>query len=191
MFSPHVELAITTMLEAHGLGRRKAGRGFEATHVLSVAMIVGDFGFSEHAIVAAILHDTLEDTSLDRDVIRRQFGERVLEIVIDVTEPPKSVPWRTRKETYIEHLRHSQLDEARAVASADKIHNLSNMIVGLEQQGAVFADAFTADIDEMVWYHQQVHDMLVDTWAHPMLDEHGRRLERFLDAARIASAPEQ
>ncbi len=54
MFSPRVELAITTMLEAHGLGRRKAGSGFEATHVLSVAIIVGDFGFAEDAVVAAV-----------------------------------------------------------------------------------------------------------------------------------------
>ena len=116
MFSPRVDLAITTMLEAHGLARRKAGLGFEATHVLSVAMIVGDYGFAEDAVIAAVLHDALEDTVLQRDVIRQQFGERVLAIVDDVTEPPKTVPWRARKETYIEHLRQSPRDEARAVA---------------------------------------------------------------------------
>ena len=184
MFSPRVELAITTMLEAHGLGRRKAGRGFEATHVLSVAMIVGDFGFDEDAVVAAILHDALEDTTLERDVIRQRFGERVLAIVSDVTEPPKRLPWRARKETYIEHLRRSPRDEARAVASADKIHNLSSMVTGFETLGRTFADAFTTGVDGMVWYHQRVHRMLVDTWAHPILDEHGRRLDLFLAAAR-------
>ena len=187
MFSPRVELAITTMLEAHGLGRRKSGRGFEATHVLSVAMIVGDFGFAEDAVVAAILHDALEDTTLERDVIRQRFGERVLAIVTDVTEPPKTVQWRARKESYIKHLRQSPRDEARAVASADKIHNLSNMVIGFETLGLAFADAFTAGTDSMIWYHQQVHRMLVDSWAHPILDEHGRRLDLFLAAARAAS----
>ena len=186
MFSPRVELAITTMLEAHGLGRRKTGGGFEATHVLSVAMIVGDFGFTEDAVVAAILHDALEDTTLERDVIHQRFGEQVLAIVSDVTEPPKAVPWRARKETYIEHLRHSSHDEARAVAAADKIHNLSNLVTGFETHGRAFADAFTSSIDGMIWYHLRVHRMLVDTWAHPILDEHGRRLERFLTAASIA-----
>ena len=176
-------MAITTMLEAHGLGRRKAGRGFEATHVLSVAMIVGDFGFAEDAVVAAILHDALEDTTLERDVIRQQFGERVLAIVSDVTEPPKRIPWRARKETYIERLRHSPHDDARAVASADKIHNMSSMVSGFETRGLAFADAFTTGIDGMIWYHRRVHRMLVDTWAHPILDEHGRRLDRFLAAA--------
>lgn len=184
MFSPRIELAITTMLEAHGLGRRKAGRDFEATHVLSVAMIVGDFGFAEDAVVAAILHDALEDTTLECDVIRHQFGERVLAIVRDVTEPPKTVPWRARKETYIEHLRRSPREEARAVASADKIHNLSNMVTGFETEGRAFADAFTTGIDGMCWYHQRVHRMLVDTWTHPILDEHGRRLDLFLRAVQ-------
>ena len=186
MFSPRVELAITTMLEAHGLGRRKAGRGFEATHVLSVALIVGDFGFAEDAVVAAILHDALEDTPLERDVIRERFGERVLAIVSDVTEPPKTVPWHARKETYIAQLRRSPREEARAVASADKIHNLSNMATGFETRGRAFADAFTTGIDGMTWYHRRVHRMLADTWAHPILDEHGRRLDVFLAAARVA-----
>ena len=189
MFSPRVDLAITTMLEAHGLARRKAGRGFEATHVLSVAMIVGDYGFAEDAVIAAVLHDALEDTALQRDVIRQQFGERVLAIVDDVTEPPKTVPWRARKETYIEHLRQSPRDEARAVASADKIHNLCDMVTGFETLGRAFADAFTTGIDGMIWYQRRVHGMLADTWAHPILDEHGRRLDRFLAAAHAASAP--
>ena len=184
MFSPRVELAITTMLEAHGLGRRKAEAGFEATHVLSVAIIVGDFGFDEDAVVAAILHDALEDTALERNVIRQRFGERVLAIVNDVTEPPKSVPWRTRKETYIEHLRHSPREDARAVASADKIHNLSSMVAGFEAQGPVFADVFTTGMAAMSWYQQRVFQMLSEAWTHPILDEHGRRLDQFLAVAQ-------
>ena len=45
LYSNRVELAITTMLEAHGLHRRKAGRGFEASHVTAVALIAFDHGF--------------------------------------------------------------------------------------------------------------------------------------------------
>ena len=70
MYSPRVDLAVSTLLDAHGLKKRKAGRGYEASHALAVAMIVSDYGFEEDAIIAAILHDTLEDTDLDRRVIR-------------------------------------------------------------------------------------------------------------------------
>jgi (p)ppGpp synthase/HD superfamily hydrolase len=184
MFSPRVELAITTTLEAHGLARRKAGLSFQATHVLSVAMIVGDFGFNEDAIIAAVLHDTLEDTSLGRGVIRDRFGAEVLAIVTDVTELPKTVPWRARKEAYIEHLEGSPRDESRAVASADKIHNLSSMVAGFEAQGPVFADVFTTGMAAMSWYQQRVFQMLSEAWTHPILDEHGRRLDQFLAVAQ-------
>jgi len=186
MFSPQVELAVTTMLEAHQLNRRKAGQSFEATHALAVAMIVGDFGFGERAVVSAILHDTLEDTTLERAVIQERFGARVLAIVADVTEPPRTVPWRNRKESYIERLRRSPEDEARAVASADKIHNLASMVTVLEAEGLRFADIFSVGLDDMVWYHRKVHEMLSQAWSHPILNEHGRQLDRFLAATQDA-----
>ena len=183
MYSPRIESAVTTMIEAHGLGRRKAGRGFEATHVLAVAFIAHDFGFDDDTVIAAILHDTLEDTDLEPEVIRRRFGPHVLSMVEDVTEPPRVVPWRARKEAYIERLRASPRDGARAVASADKIHNLSSLVAGLEARGPAFIDAFTTGIDEMVWYQRSVYRMLADAWSHPILDEHRRRLDRFLAVA--------
>ncbi len=184
MFSPRIELAITTAIEAHGLRRRKAGSAFEATHALSVGLIVSDFGGAENSVVAALLHDTLEDTLLDQEVIRDRFGDYVLAIVTDLTEPKKPVAWRRRKEAYIECLRQSPRDESRTVASADKIHNLSSMVDGLENQGVTFIDMFTAGLEGMVWFQREVHRMLTKEWSHPILDEHGRQLERFLSATK-------
>ena len=184
MFSPRIELAITTAIEAHGLRRRKAGSAFEATHALSVGLIVSDFGGAENSVVAALLHDTLEDTLLNQEVIRDRFGDYVLAIVTDLTEPKKTVAWRRRKEAYIECLRQSPRDESRTVASADKIHNLSSMVDGLENQGVTFIDMFTAGLEGMVWFQREVHRMLTKEWSHPILDEHGRQLERFLLAAK-------
>ena len=104
----------------------------------------------------------------------------MLAIVEDVTEPPRTVPWRRRKESYIARLRQSPGDDARAVASADKIHNLSSMIIGFGTEGARFADVFSAGLEDMVWYQRQVHEMLAEAWTHPILDEHGRQLDQFL-----------
>ena len=114
MYSAHVELAMTTMIEAHGLRLRKAGRGFEVAHATSVAMIVGDYGFDEDTVIAALLHDTLEDTELAPSVIRTRFGEHVLAMVEDVSEPPRPAPWRERKLTYIEQLRVTSRDGSLA-----------------------------------------------------------------------------
>lgn len=187
LYSPRFELALTTMLEAHGLDTRKAGRGFEATHVTSVALIVSDYGFDEDTIIAALLHDTLEDTDLEPEVIRSQFGELVLAIVRDVSEPPKPRPWRVRKEIYIEQLRVTPRHGARAVASADKIHNLSNMTAGLRAKGASYVTPFSASLDDMTWYQQTVLATLRDTWSHEILDEHARHTAAFIDAVADVS----
>ena len=188
MYSPRVELGLTTMLEAHGLNQRKAGRGFEASHATSVALIVADFGFDEDTVVAALLHDTLEDTDLDPDIISTRFGELVLDMVRDVSEPPKPQPWRDRKLTYIEQLRDTPRAGARAVASADKIHNLSNMTQGLRAQGEAFVRPFTAPLEDMLWYQQAVLETLRSAWAHRILGEHGRQLDAFLEATKRAPA---
>ena len=187
MYSPRVELALTVMLEAHGLDQRIASRGFEATHVTSVALIVADYGFDEDAIIAALLHDTLEDTELEPEAIRSEFGELVLAMVQDVSEPPKPRPWRERKETYIEQLRVTPRAGARAVASADKIHNLLNMTAGLRAQGNTFVRPFSAPLEQMVWYQKTVLTTLRDAWSHEILDEHARQTAAFLDAVTQVS----
>ena len=184
MYSPRVELALATALEAHGLRRRKAGRGFEVTHVTSVALITADYGLDEDTVIAALLHDTLEDTALDPQVIRERFGDLVLGMVQDVSEPPKPQPWRARKEAYIDQLRRTPRLGSLAIASADKIHNLTKMAEGLQSRGLDFAGAFTAGLDAMQWYHHAVCDMAAARWDHAMLDEHRRRLETFDAAVR-------
>ena len=184
MYSPRVEFALATVLEAHGLRRRKAGRGYEATHVTSVAWITADYGFDEDTVIAALLHDTLEDTALDPQVIRSRFGDAVLGMVRDVSEPPRPQPWRARKEQYIEQLRQTPRLGSLAVASADKIHNLTKMADGLRTGGLAFAGAFTAGLDAMQWYHHTVYEMAAARWSHAILDEHRLRLDAFDIAAR-------
>lgn len=184
LYSPRLELALATALEAHGLQRRKAGRGFEVTHVASVALITADFGCDEDTVVAALLHDTLEDTPLDPEIIRSRFGDLVLGMVRDVSEPPKPRPWRMRKEAYIEQLRRTPRMGSLAIASADKIHNLTQMAEGLQARGLAFAGAFTAGLEAMQWYHHAVFDMAAARWDHAILGEHRRRLDAFVAAAR-------
>ena len=188
MYSARFEDAVSTMLEAHGLSRRKAGRGFEASHAFSVATIVADHGFEEDTVIAALLHDTLEDTDLDPAVIERRFGMLVLDIVRDVSEPPMPRRWRDRKLSYIEQLRTSTRHGSRAVAAADKIHNLSKMTAGLRTHGTKYIRPFTAPVEDMIWYHQTVLDTLRATWDHPILTEQAHRLDSFIEAAAGAQS---
>tara|TARA_R110001583_G_scaffold60219_7_gene179029 strand:+ start:1045 stop:1551 length:507 start_codon:yes stop_codon:yes gene_type:complete len=55
-------------------------------HIRQVVHIAEDLGYDESIIVAAVLHDTLEDTTLSYNDIKKAFGEEVAEIVYAVTD---------------------------------------------------------------------------------------------------------
>jgi GTP diphosphokinase / guanosine-3',5'-bis(diphosphate) 3'-diphosphatase len=77
-------------------------------------------------LIAAILHDTLEDTETTPDEIRALFGEKVLSVVLEVTDD-KSLPSQMRKQLQIDHAPHIS-PEAKLVKLADKICNLDDLV---------------------------------------------------------------
>jgi GTP diphosphokinase / guanosine-3',5'-bis(diphosphate) 3'-diphosphatase len=97
-------------------------------HPLALAHVLsnecGD-AISDVVIVAALLHDTIEDTETSDAEIASQFGEEVLSIVCEVTDD-KSLPKAERKLLQIEHAPHLS-KEAKLVKLADKICNLRDM----------------------------------------------------------------
>jgi guanosine-3',5'-bis(diphosphate) 3'-pyrophosphohydrolase len=97
-------------------------------HPIALAnLLTSHAGISDvNVIVAAILHDTVEDTDATVDDIEELFGGIIMDIVIEVTDD-KSLPSPERKRLQIEHagkLSH----EARLVKLADKISNLQDII---------------------------------------------------------------
>ena len=55
--------------------------------------------------------------------------------------------------------------------------------MGIEARGAAFFHAFSADLDEILWYQNAVYDLAAARWSHAILEEHRRRLDDFLEAA--------
>src|SRR5690606_13655614 len=111
-------------------------------HLVGVATLVYDHGGDEDAVIAALLHDVLEDVSLQKaGEIKERFGKKVLEIVEGVSEPKdpeksetENLSWRQRKEKYLENL-ETDLEESLLVCAADKYHNWSNFIAGYKKHG--------------------------------------------------------
>ena len=62
-------------------------------------------------------------------------------------------------------------------------HNLTGTVSGFKTDGHAFIKRFTEGINDMMWYEQCVHQAMVDSWSHPILDQHQRRLNRFLAIA--------
>src|SRR6516225_12347518 len=73
---------------AHAGQTRKSGEPY-ITHPVAVAGILAELGMDAETIIAAILHDTLEDTQLTSEQITAEFGETVTELVDGVTKLDK------------------------------------------------------------------------------------------------------
>ncbi|HEY6544945.1 MAG TPA: bifunctional (p)ppGpp synthetase/guanosine-3',5'-bis(diphosphate) 3'-pyrophosphohydrolase [Dokdonella sp.] len=116
--------------EAHEGQTRKSGEPY-ITHPVAVAGILAELGLDAETIIAAILHDTLEDTSLTRERITTEFGSTVAELVDGVTKLDK-VRFSSRQEAAAESFRKMLLAMARdlrviLIKLADRLHNMRTL----------------------------------------------------------------
>lgn len=97
-------------------------------HLIGVAETLWSVGEvrDENLLVAAILHDTIEDTNTTAEEVRAEFGEEVLSLVLEVTDD-KSLPKQTRKQLQVEHAPHKS-NKAKLLKIADKINNIRDII---------------------------------------------------------------
>ncbi|KAJ9100570.1 hypothetical protein QFC21_003614 [Naganishia friedmannii] len=92
----------------------------------AVANILSTYGVTYlPTLMAAILHDTVEDTDTALEEIAREFGEEVANIVEECTDPPDT-SYQMRKQLQIETARYKSR-EAQQVKLADKMHNLKSI----------------------------------------------------------------
>jgi (p)ppGpp synthase/HD superfamily hydrolase len=100
-------------------------------HVIEVAAILAEHGAPEEAILAALLHDTVEDSDQDPEPITHdrlvaEFGEAVARIVAEATDD-KSLPKETRKALQVRHAA-GKSEAAKMLKLADKISNLRAIV---------------------------------------------------------------
>lgn len=97
-------------------------------HPLEVANLLANVGKVEDydVLIAAILHDTIEDTETTREEIAEKFGETVAKMVLEVTDD-KSLPKAERKQKQIEHAPHLS-HGAKQIKLGDKISNIRDVM---------------------------------------------------------------
>ena len=108
--------------------RKDANLSPYMNHLIDVAHLLCEVAAVEdpEILAAALLHDTLEDTETADDEIESIFGQRVLGIVLEVTDD-KTLPKDVRKRLQIEHSA-SLSNEAALITIADKISNIRDII---------------------------------------------------------------
>lgn len=114
--------------KAHIKDKRKSGEPY-ITHPLAVAEILASFRMDVDTIVAAILHDTVEDTEVTEADITLNFGEEVAQIVNGVTKLKSSNEKHVNKAATFYRIITATLEDPRVliVKLADRLHNMTTI----------------------------------------------------------------
>ena len=145
--------ALRFATNAHSGQFRKSTKIPYIVHPIDVMQRLIQCDASTEAIVAGILHDTLEDTPTTADELRAIFGDRVTELVLGASEPNKSLSWEQRKEHTISHLNTLNDQEQLMVICADKLSNISSIAYDLSTQGPVVWNRFNRGYEQQKWYY--------------------------------------
>jgi guanosine-3',5'-bis(diphosphate) 3'-pyrophosphohydrolase len=120
--------ALAFAADKHRIQRRKdASASPYINHPIALANVLLNEGGveDEHVLVAALLHDTLEDTETTAQELVQLFGKEIADLVLEVTDD-KALPKAERKRLQIEHAPHISR-QAKLVKLADKICNLRDI----------------------------------------------------------------
>ncbi|MEZ5497828.1 MAG: bifunctional (p)ppGpp synthetase/guanosine-3',5'-bis(diphosphate) 3'-pyrophosphohydrolase [Steroidobacteraceae bacterium] len=122
-----VRSAIDFAIDAHEGQKRLSGEPYIA-HPLAAANVLAQLRADPDTIIAAILHDVIEDTAIDKDALGERFGASVAEIVDGVTKLDQ-IRFRSRAEAQAESFRKMVLAMVRdlrviLVKLADRLHNM-------------------------------------------------------------------
>lgn len=153
-----LDKAILFATEAHkGVERR--GKGYPyIIHPLEAVSIVATMTSDQQLLAAAALHDTVEDTNVTIDDIRREFGERVAYLVEEESDVfiegvSEEDSWHDRKQVAIDRIAASPRD-AKIVALGDKLSNAR----------AIYRDYMT--IGDELWKIFHVKDKASHKWHY-------------------------
>jgi hypothetical protein len=119
-----IERVLNLIKKYHGGVKRRSGEPF-FTHPMQVALILMDYSKDQDAIVAALLHDTVEDTSLSMAHIRRMFGEKVAFLVNKATnleDKIKRISLQEHETNY--RLMNYEDERAAFIKLSDRLHNM-------------------------------------------------------------------
>ena len=169
-----LDRAIVFAVQAHHNTERR-GKGFPyIVHPMEAVEIVATITSDQELLAAAALHDTIEDTDVTVEDIRREFGDRVAELVHAESDQftegiSEEDSWHDRKQAAIDRLRDASHD-AKIVAIGDKLSNMRTIYRDYQMIGDDLWNIFhVKDKASHEWHYRGLADSLSelrDTFAY-------------------------
>src|SRR5713101_1686614 len=124
---PLLERAFAFAARAHEGQQRRSGEPF-IEHPFAVARILAELHLDEETLAAAMLHDVVEDTGVDAEQLKAEFGDEVAKLVDGVTKLTR-IQFQSREQAEAENYRKmivAMAQEPRVILikRADRLHNL-------------------------------------------------------------------
>ena len=137
-------------------------------HPMEAATIASTMTDDIEIIVAALLHDAVEDTGVTLDEIKDKFGQRVADLVKSETEDkreelPPHITWQIRKEESIEVLKATNDLGVKILWLSDKLSNMRSFYRQHNKSGnAIWQDFNQNDPEKQFWYYDTIANLLSD-----------------------------
>jgi GTP pyrophosphokinase len=128
-----IKKAYQFALAAHKNQTRLAGDPF-VEHPLAVAQVLADWRLDTGSIVAGLLHDVVEDGGIRQELVEKEFGKDIAELVSGVTKIGELKLRGSREQVFVENLRRMIVVMAHdlrvvLIKLADRYHNLQTLYV--------------------------------------------------------------
>lgn len=183
--NPRIFAAVEFAARAHRGQTRKGTRVPYLLHPLRAGETLIRLGCQNDLVIAAILHDTVEDTDTSFADICKKFGRNVMEIVKACTEPNKDSPWEERKRHTLATLKNAPM-KVLMVAAADKLDNARAMTLDYEELGEALWQRFKRPRIAQRWYYEGLAEVfrqrMKDGKSRALFGEFIRTVEKMFDS---------
>lgn len=173
-----IDKAIMFAASAHKGMYRKGNHQPYIFHPLEVLSLVSMMTDDDDILCGAILHDTVEDTPVSIDDIKKEFGDRVAKLVSHETEDKrgqvnKTGTWVERKQESIDGLNAEKDIGAKMICLGDKVSNLRSFHLLYLQQGEDMWNNFNMkDPKQHYWYYSETAKALSELQDNPVFKEY-------------------
>lgn len=181
--------AIEFAARAHHGQFRKASPLPYILHPLAVARILIECEASQEIVIAGVLHDVVEDTSVTLDEIRARFGARVAALVQGMSEPNRQDAWEKRKGAMLAAMETAPQD-ILWIELADKLDNIREIQKDIAREGEAVWQRFNRGRDQQKWLYEQYVNLfkrrVENECLRALADEFERRVRAVFDNVETA-----